>query len=37
MNVVFDRPEGPIRAAYVESDKTGGVLFEFVESKPKKK
>lgn len=37
MNVVFDHPEGPIRAAYIESDKTGGVLFEFVESQPKKK
>ncbi len=37
MNVVFDHPEGPMRAAYVESDKTGGVLFEFIESQPKKK
>jgi len=37
MNVVFDRPEGPMRAAYVESDKTGGVLFEFIESQPEKK
>jgi catechol 2,3-dioxygenase-like lactoylglutathione lyase family enzyme len=37
MNVVFDHPEGPMRAAYVESDKTGGVLFEFIESQPEKK
>jgi methylmalonyl-CoA/ethylmalonyl-CoA epimerase len=37
MDVVFDRPEGPMRAAYVESDKTGGVLFEFIESQPRKK
>jgi len=37
MDVVFDRPEGPMRAAYVESDKTGGVLFEFIEYQPRKK
>jgi catechol 2,3-dioxygenase-like lactoylglutathione lyase family enzyme len=36
MNVVFDQPEGPMRAAYVESDKIGGVLFEFIESTSKK-
>jgi methylmalonyl-CoA/ethylmalonyl-CoA epimerase len=36
MNVIFDQPEtGPVRVAYLESDKTGGVLFEIAESKLK--
>lgn len=36
MNAVFEHPEtGPVRTAFLESDETGGLILEIVESMPK--